>query len=90
MVNGAVAKQWSRTQATHALSPAEAEYNAVIAAATGCGDAMDVNGLGHERASSSWTDSRGAKAMASKRRLGKNSTHGVEALVVARHVQREE
>ena len=33
MINGTVVKHWSRTQATRALSTAEAEYHAVVAGA---------------------------------------------------------
>ena len=59
MMNGTVVKHWSRTQATRALSTAEAENYAVI---TGAAEALamqsmlmavDVNGHGLERASSS-------------------------------------
>ena len=33
MINGTVVKHWSRTQATSALSKAEAEYYAVVTGA---------------------------------------------------------
>ena len=54
MINGTVVKHWSRTQATRALSTAEAEYHAVVTgAAEGTWNAVDDGRLGrdHPRAS---------------------------------------
>ena len=47
MINGTVVKHWSRTQATRALSPAEAKYYAVVTgAAEGLGMQSMVADLG--------------------------------------------
>ena len=54
MINGTVVKHWSRTQATRALSTAEAEYYAVV---TGCSggtwNAVDDGRLGRDHPSAS-------------------------------------
>ena len=49
MINGTVVKHWSRTQATRALSTAEAEYYEVVTgAAEAIRNAVDDDGLGTE------------------------------------------
>ena len=73
MINGTVVKHWSRTQATRALSTAEAEYyHAVVTgAAQGLGMQSIITDLGVATQVRVWTDSNAAKAMASRRGLGK-------------------
>ena len=71
MINGTVVKHWSRTQATRALSTAEAEYYAVVTgAAKGLGMQSMVANLGVTTQVRVWTDSNAAKAIASRRGLG--------------------
>ena len=72
MINGTVAKHWSRTQATRSLSTAEAEYYAVVTgAAEGLGMQLVMADLGVTTHVRVWTDSNAAKAIASRRGLGK-------------------
>ena len=72
MINGTVVKHWSRTQATRALSTAEAEYYAVVTgAAEGLGMQSMMADLGVTAQVRVWTDSNAAKAIASRRGLGK-------------------
>ena len=72
MINGTVVKHWSRTQATRALSTAEAEYYAVVTgAAEGLGMQSMMADLGVATQVRVWTDSNAAKAIASRRGLGK-------------------
>ena len=72
MINGTVVKHWSRTQATRALSTAEAEYYAVVTgAAEGLGMQSMMADLGVTTQVRVWTDSNAAKAIASRRGLGK-------------------
>ena len=72
MINGTVVKHWSRTQATRALSTAEAEYYAVVmGAAEGLGMQSMMADLGLSAQVRVWTDSNAAKATASRRGLGK-------------------
>ena len=72
MINGTVVKHWSRTQATRALSTAEAEYYAVVTgAAEGLGMQSMMADLGVTTHVRIWTDSNAAKAIASRRGLGK-------------------
>ena len=72
MINGTVVKHWSRTQATRALSTAEAEYYAVVTgAAEGLGMQSMMADLGVTTQVRVWTDSNAAKALASRRGLGK-------------------
>ena len=83
MINGTVVKHWSRTQATRALSTAEAEYYAVVTgAAEGLGMQSMMADLGVTTHVRIWTDSNAAKAIAS-RRGRKDSTRGVEVFVAA-------
>ena len=42
MINGTVVKHWSRTQATRALSTAEAEYYAVV---TGAAEGLGMQSM---------------------------------------------
>ena len=72
MINGTVVKHWSRTQATRALSTAEAEYCAVVSgAAEGLGMQSMKADLDLSAQVRVWTDSNAAKAIASRRGLGK-------------------
>ena len=72
MINGTVVKHWSRTQATRALSTAEAECCAVVTgAAEGLGMQSMMADLGLRAQVRVWTDSSAAKAIASRRGLGK-------------------
>ena len=72
MINGTVLKHWSRTQATRALSPAEAKYYAVVTgAAEGLGMQSMMADLGVTTKVRVWTDSNAAKTIASRRGLGK-------------------
>ena len=72
MINGTVVKHWSRTQATRALSTAEAEYYAVVTgAAEGLGMQSMMADLGVTTHVQIWTDSNAAKAIASRGGLGK-------------------
>ena len=71
MINGTVVKRWSRTKATRALNTAEAEYYAVV---TGAAEGL----LGMSAQVRVWTDSNAAKAIASRRALGKTKTRHVE------------
>ena len=72
MISGTVVKHWSRTQATRALSTAEADYYAVLTgAAEGLGMQSMMTDLGVTTHVRVWTDSNAAKVMASRRGLGK-------------------
>ena len=72
MINGTVLKHWSRTQATRALNTTEAEYYAVVTgAAEGLGMQSMMADLGVTTHVRVWTDSNAAKAIASRRGLGK-------------------
>ena len=72
MINGTAVKHWPRTQATRALSMAEAEYYAVVTgAAEGLGTQSMMEDLGVTTQVRVWTDSNAAKAIASRRGLGK-------------------
>ena len=72
MINGTVVKHWSRTKATRALSTAEAEYCAVVTgAAEGLGMQSMMADLGVTTQVRVCDDSNAAKAIASRRRLGK-------------------
>ena len=72
MMNGTVVKHWSRTQATRALSTAEAEYHAVVTgAAEGLGMQSMMADLGVTTHVRVWTDSNAVKAIVSRRGLGK-------------------
>ena len=72
MIRGTVVKHWSRTQATRALSKAEAEYYAAVTgAAESFGMQWMTADLGMSAQVRVWTDSNGAKAIASRRGLGK-------------------
>ena len=65
-------EHWSRTQATRALSTAEAEYYSVVTgAAEGLGMQSMMADLGVTTQVRIWTDSNAAKAIASRRGLGK-------------------
>ena len=68
MINGTVGRHWSRTQATRALSTADAEYHFLCAAeALGMQSMkMDLRLRAQVRV---WTDSIVAKAIASRRCL---------------------
>ena len=72
IVGGIAVKSWSRTQRGRSLSSAEAEYYAIV---TGVAEALAVQALAEEMG---WkmsvcvhTDSSAAKAVASRRGLGK-------------------
>ena len=72
IVGGIAVKSWSRTQRGRSLSSAEAEYYAIV---TGVAEALAVQALAEEM---EWkmsvrvhTDSSAAKAVASRRGLGK-------------------
>ena len=68
MINGTVVKHWSRTQATRALSTAEAVYYEVVTgAAQGLGMQSMMADLGVTTQVRIWTDSNAAKAIASRR-----------------------
>ena len=72
MINGTVVKHWSRTQATRALSTAEAEYYAVVTgAAEGLGMQSMIAYLCVTTQVRVSIDSNAAKATASRRGLGK-------------------
>ena len=72
MINGTVVKHRSRKQAMRALSTAEAEYYAVVTgAAEGLGMQSMMADLGVTTQVRVWTDSNAAKAIASRRGLGK-------------------
>ena len=72
MINGTLVKHWSRTQATRALSTAKAEYRVVVTgAAEGLGMQSMMADLGVTTQVRVWTDSNAAKAIASRRSLGK-------------------
>ena len=71
-IYGTVVKHWSRTQATRALSTAAAEYYAVVTGATEeLGMQSMMSDLGVTTQVRVWTDSNAAKAIASRRGLGK-------------------
>ena len=71
-INGNVVQHCSRTQASRALSTAEAEYYAVITvAAEGLGMQSMMTDLSLGAQVRVWTDSNAAKAIASRRELGK-------------------
>ena len=66
MIYGTVVKHWSRTQATRALSTAEAEYYAVVTgAAEGLGMQPMMANLGVTNQVRVWTDSNAVIAIAS-------------------------
>ena len=72
MMIGTVVKHWSRTQATRELSTAGVEYYAVVTgAAEGLGMQSMMADLGVTTQVRVWTDSNAAKAIASRRGLGK-------------------
>ena len=72
MMNGTVVKHWSRTEATRVLSTAEAEYYAIVTgAAEGLAMQSMMADLGVTTHVRVWTDSNAAKAIASRRGLGK-------------------
>ena len=71
-MNGTVVKHLSRTQATRALSTAEAEYCAVITeAAEALGMGLMLMDLGLSAQIRVWTDSNAATVIASRRGLGR-------------------
>ena len=67
MINGTVLEQWSRTQATRALSTAEAEYDAVV---TGAAEALGMQSmmtdLGLTAQVRVWEDFNAVEAIASR------------------------
>jgi len=69
---GVAVKHWSRTQASRALSVGEAEYYALV---TGCAEGIGLQSvlmdLGVKAEVKVWTDSSTARAVASRRGLGK-------------------
>ena len=69
---GVAVKHWSRTQASRALSVGEAEYYALV---TGCAEGLGMQSvltdLGVQAGVRIWTDSSTARAVASRRGLGK-------------------
>ena len=71
-VDGVGVKHWSRTQKARALSVGEAEYYAMV---TGCAEGLGLQALaddlGWKVMVRIWTDSSVAKAVASRRGLGK-------------------
>ena len=71
-IAGTVVKHWSRTQATRALSTAEAEYYAVV---TGTAERLGMQSMmadfGVTTQVRVWTESKAAKAIASRRGFGK-------------------
>ena len=68
----AVVKHWSRTQATPALSSGEAEYYALVTAcAEGLGLRSVLQDMGIPSKVRVWTDSSAAKAISSRRGLGR-------------------
>ena len=81
MISGTVVEHWSRTQAAHVLSTADAEQCAVIkGAAEALGTQSKTTDLGlcaHFRVR---TDSNAAKAVASRRGLGKTRQVGLRLL----------
>ena len=81
MMNGAVVKHWSRTQATRAMSTAGAEHHAVV---TGAAEALGRQSMMADLELSAqvrvWTNSNAAKAIASRWGLGKT---GIEIPVAA-------
>ena len=72
IINGTVVKDGSRRQATHALSTPEADFYAVI---TGAAEVLGMQSmmadLGVTTQVRVWADSNAAKAIASRRGLGK-------------------
>ena len=75
MINRAVLKHWSRTQATCALSTAEALISrAHRFSGSRSRNAVDDDGHGVTAQVRAWTESNAAKAMASRRRVG-NTRH---------------
>jgi hypothetical protein len=71
-VDGVGAKHWSRTQKARTLSSGEAEYYAMV---TGCAEGLGLQSLAEDLGwrveVRIWTDSSAAKAVASRRGLGK-------------------
>ena len=71
-VDGVGVKHWSRTQKARALSVGEAEYYAMV---TGCAQGLGLQALADDLwwkvMVRIWTDSSAAKAVASRRGLGK-------------------
>jgi len=69
---GIAVKHWSRSQKSRALSVGEAEYYALV---TGCAEGLGIQSLlqdlGWRAEVKVWTDSTTAKAVASRRGLGK-------------------
>ena len=88
-VEGTAVKHWSRTQKTRALSVGEAEYMALV---TGCADGLGLQALmadlGWETEVVIKTDSTTAKAVASRRGLGKMRHVEVRLLWVQEAVKR--
>ena len=75
MINRAVLKHWSRTQATCALSTAEAlTSRGHHWSGSRSRNAVDDGGHGVTAQVRAWTESNAAKAMASRRRVG-NTKH---------------
>ena len=72
MLGDHLIKAWSSTQASLALSSAEAKYYALVEAATrGLGLKHAMEELAYNVEIEAWTDSSAAKAFASRRGLGK-------------------
>ena len=71
MINGTVVKHWSRTQATRALSTAEASITQSSWAPDVLGMQSMMADLGLSAQVRVWIDSNAAKATASRRGLGK-------------------
>ena len=84
MINGTVVKRWSRTQATRALSTAEAEYYAVVTGAVeGLGMQSMMADLGVTIQVRVWTDSNAGQSDSVEKRPRQDSTRGIEVFVAA-------
>ena len=84
MVNGTEVKHWSGTQASRALSTAEAEHHAVVTGvAQGLGMQSMMTDLGLSARVRVWTDSNAAKAIASRRGHGNTRPFLIEVLMAA-------
>jgi len=89
-VGGVAVKHWSRSQRTRALSVGEAEYAAMVSgAAEGLGLQTLMKELGWETEAVVKTDSSTAKAVASRRGLGKLRHVEVRMLWIQDAVKRE-
>ena len=72
VINGTVVTHWSRTQATCAFSVAESEYYATVTGtAEGLGMQLLMSDQGLKAEVRTWTESRAANSVASRRTFGR-------------------